>query len=457
MRYDKANDSVDPGFPRRTRDYWGNWPADFEPQAAVNWVVNDKVYFFSGDQYLRYDRSDDRVDPGFPKTTIDEWSNWPSRADFGAPQAAVNWGNGNVYFFSGTQYIKYKIGEGVAPGYPRETKNKWGTWPKPPNEALYIPQAAVRWNGKKAYFFGQGDYLFYRLKNIYATAGGVKTTLTNYLKQRDQCAADPHCNLQAQLGSGNGADVANILAAINAGETIDLEDFGQVGPQYGWHCGAGRPFDGQGWSEDENGNPEPLILDAIDYLCFRHDGNHWGASPGDFENHRGLYNAVQTLRGFETGNSTGALTRHFSDVKEAADIIEDWFGVIILAYDIYQAAQQIGEIVGNSIDDPVGAISLTSVDSPDPVTASFPSPTTQSADSPEPGAPLPANIQSTDETEEGTYEGPIPKTPLPPPASPPLRGALSKRDNNRPTNRCKNSQKRRRSPWLHEPREPLNN
>lgn len=40
----------------------------------VNWG-NGKVYFFKGSQYIRYDIKADRADPGYPKT-IDN-STWP--------------------------------------------------------------------------------------------------------------------------------------------------------------------------------------------------------------------------------------------------------------------------------------------------------------------------------------------------------------------------------------------
>lgn len=42
------------------------------PDAAV-WWSKDRVYFFKGDQYIRYTPSDDKVDPGYPKITVDHW------------------------------------------------------------------------------------------------------------------------------------------------------------------------------------------------------------------------------------------------------------------------------------------------------------------------------------------------------------------------------------------------
>ena len=40
--------------------------------AAVNWG-NGKVYFVKGSQYMCYDIASDRVDPGYPKNIASAW------------------------------------------------------------------------------------------------------------------------------------------------------------------------------------------------------------------------------------------------------------------------------------------------------------------------------------------------------------------------------------------------
>ncbi|MBT5830778.1 MAG: hypothetical protein HOH77_11370, partial [Candidatus Latescibacteria bacterium] len=60
----------------KTADHWPGWPEGFVPQAAVNWG-NDKVYFFSDTQYLRYDIAADQVDPDYPDDISTGWSLWP--------------------------------------------------------------------------------------------------------------------------------------------------------------------------------------------------------------------------------------------------------------------------------------------------------------------------------------------------------------------------------------------
>ena len=97
--------------------------ADRAVDTVVEWG-NGKAYFFMGSQYVRFDIKADRVDPGYPKS-IKEWQRqgmpWADDID-----AAVNWGNGKVYFFKGSQYMRFDIKlDRVDPGYPKSIKD-WG-------------------------------------------------------------------------------------------------------------------------------------------------------------------------------------------------------------------------------------------------------------------------------------------------------------------------------------------
>jgi hypothetical protein len=127
-RYDIATDRLDPGYPRPIA---GNWPgmaeAGFANQidACVNWWTG-KVYFFRGSQYLRYDIGSDKADAGYPRPIA---GNWPGMAEAGFADkvdAALNWGNGKVYFFRENQYLRFDIWKNnVDPGYPRGIAEDW--------------------------------------------------------------------------------------------------------------------------------------------------------------------------------------------------------------------------------------------------------------------------------------------------------------------------------------------
>jgi hypothetical protein len=127
MRYDIAADQVDPGYPKPIA---GNWPGLWKSNigAAVVWP-NGKAYFFKGSQYMRYDIATDKVDVGYPKPIAGNWPGFPATFTSGV-SAAVVWNNGKAYFFKGSQYIRYDIAaDQVDPGYPKPISGNWpGLW-----------------------------------------------------------------------------------------------------------------------------------------------------------------------------------------------------------------------------------------------------------------------------------------------------------------------------------------
>jgi matrix metalloproteinase-14 (membrane-inserted) len=124
VRWDIAAERVDPGYPKAiNNESWPGVPWTNGIDAALN-MGNGKAYLFKGSQYVRYDITADRVDPGYPKA-ISEWTGlpWTNGID-----AALNMGNGKVYFFKGAQYVRWDIqADRVDPGYPKPINSE--TWP----------------------------------------------------------------------------------------------------------------------------------------------------------------------------------------------------------------------------------------------------------------------------------------------------------------------------------------
>ncbi len=163
FRCDAATIVVDGGYPKSIATYWpgldgfAGGAADFD--AALE-GSNGKLYFFKGDQYLRYDWNAQKADAGFPKPIA---TSWPGLGLFkgGAKdlEAAVNWGNGKSYFFKGDEYIRYDmVADKADAGYPRRISDSvWGelgAWPIGIDAAVSWPSDANR-----AYFFKQGRYI----------------------------------------------------------------------------------------------------------------------------------------------------------------------------------------------------------------------------------------------------------------------------------------------------------
>ncbi len=141
MRYDIKLGKIDEGYPAEIspRGFSKNWPAGWTSvDAAVN-LGNGNIYFFRGNQYARYDIEEGRIAQGYPaKISPSGFSkNWP--AGWTNVDAAVNLDNGSIYFFRGNQYARYDIEEGrIAQGYPAKispsgfSKN----WPCAINSAI---------------------------------------------------------------------------------------------------------------------------------------------------------------------------------------------------------------------------------------------------------------------------------------------------------------------------------
>ncbi|MFH9660193.1 hemopexin repeat-containing protein [Streptomyces sp. NPDC017248] len=158
-RYDRAVDATDDGYPLPVA---GNWKKLAEsgfdqPDAALN-LEDGKLYFFKADRYIRYDITADQVDDGYPLSIADQW---PGLGSLGPGiDAAVNWGNGKAYFFRGDSYVRYDITAGTAdPDYPKRIADTWtGMAAAGFGTGL---DAAVNWGNGKVFFFKDGNYVRY--------------------------------------------------------------------------------------------------------------------------------------------------------------------------------------------------------------------------------------------------------------------------------------------------------
>jgi hypothetical protein len=122
--YDMVQDRQ-PGTVASVSNDWPQWPAHWTSSidAGLYWGYHlgekrRKAYFFRGEEYIRYDIDSNRVEEGYPLSIKSNWPGWPQH--WTAVWASVDWGNGKVYFFAGTEYLRYdKFRDQVDPGYPR--------------------------------------------------------------------------------------------------------------------------------------------------------------------------------------------------------------------------------------------------------------------------------------------------------------------------------------------------
>lgn len=153
-RFDHPANNVLPVYPLNIASFWnGLFPS---VDAALNWG-NGRVYFFSGSQYSRYDTRLDRVEAGYPRPIAGAWTDAATSAFDSGIDAAVNWGNGKAYLFKGDEYIRHDIpGDTLDPGYPKKIGPNWG------NVAGTIfatgIDAAINWGNGKVYWFKDDCY-----------------------------------------------------------------------------------------------------------------------------------------------------------------------------------------------------------------------------------------------------------------------------------------------------------
>lgn len=128
--------------------------------AALNYG-NGKIFFFSGIEYTRFDLKNFYADPGYPKLIKE---GWPGLSKSGI-SASINW-PGKSYFFVDNLYYRYDRNiDTVDVDYPKETNMQ--TWP-----GLTFPQIddALNISGK-TYFFYKDKYIRYDIKSDKADPG----------------------------------------------------------------------------------------------------------------------------------------------------------------------------------------------------------------------------------------------------------------------------------------------
>lgn len=149
VRYDVANDAVDPGYPKPIA---GNWPGLFDRDIDAAVVApSGNVYFFRGTEYIRYDWDADQAAPGYPRPIEGNWHGL-----FPGVDAAISWDSGKIYFFQGQHYVRYDPGaDHVDAGYPKVIA---GNWPGLFAEGI---ESALWWPSGNVYFFAGDQYVLY--------------------------------------------------------------------------------------------------------------------------------------------------------------------------------------------------------------------------------------------------------------------------------------------------------
>ena len=153
-------DGVDAGYPKPIAGNWNGLPASFTSgiDAAFMRESNQKIYFFKGNQYARIDTTTSTMDAGYPKPIAGNWPGLPASFTSGIDAALQRKDNDKIYFFKGDQYVRFSaVADGVDAGYPTSLDPNWGGMPDDFQEG--IDAALWRDSNGAVYLFKGGQYV----------------------------------------------------------------------------------------------------------------------------------------------------------------------------------------------------------------------------------------------------------------------------------------------------------
>jgi len=163
---DPFTHAVEPGYPQPIAAIWPALSAFCGGARDIDAAMGTeqgKYHFFKEDQYLLVDLAVDAVDRGFPRLISETWPGLNLfRGGARDLDAAANWSQDKLFFFKGDECIRFdRLQAAPDIGYPRRiSAATWGAlsvWP-------HGIEAAVEWpaDPNRAYFFKPGSFIRYQ-------------------------------------------------------------------------------------------------------------------------------------------------------------------------------------------------------------------------------------------------------------------------------------------------------
>ena len=265
-----GDSKVEPGYPKPIAGNWKGLPASFEAgiDAALWRDSNGKLYFFKGSQYVRIG-TDSKVEPGYPKPIAGNWKGLPASFNSGIDAAVWRESNQKIYFFKGGQYVRIGSDSSTDAGYPKPIKGNWGV---PADWESGIDAAMLRFSNGKMYFFKGSDYL--RWKDPQQMDPGYPKQIAVANGDREKLWRDPAMAKLGYSADWNGVTAYAEDLRKDKGAQWSLIAFFTRYPLK-WFGYAGRPrivmhLDNGNWGQDN--------IDRV----FTHETGHIFGAPDEY-------------------------------------------------------------------------------------------------------------------------------------------------------------------------------
>ncbi|MBS9435324.1 photopexin B [Photorhabdus hainanensis] len=111
IKYNDPLNNIDTGYPQPIRNNWPNLPIEFQRHIDDVINLNGCLYFFKGSQYLKFDIAKTQVIDG-PKSIIEGWPGLAGTEFENGIDAATEWIDAKediVCFFKGKECINYTV------------------------------------------------------------------------------------------------------------------------------------------------------------------------------------------------------------------------------------------------------------------------------------------------------------------------------------------------------------
>ncbi|WP_299847870.1 hemopexin repeat-containing protein [uncultured Roseovarius sp.] len=130
VRFDKGSNTVKSGYPRKIKNHWKGLPVEFQSDLdAAFWrKSNDRIYLFKGNKYVRMEvtASGITMESEYPKSIATHWDGLT-----GVDAVLMRRDTNQIYFFHGTRYTRFsKVSDGKDAGYPKFIDRTWMPFPR---------------------------------------------------------------------------------------------------------------------------------------------------------------------------------------------------------------------------------------------------------------------------------------------------------------------------------------